>query len=57
MSYIFIVFSILAILAVAGGIYYMRNRPVENAERADVEYVCSYCGERDCECHKKEPEA
>ena len=57
MSYTFIVFLVLAVLLVAGGLFFWKNKPAEETERADVEYVCSYCGERDCECHKKEPEA
>ena len=51
-----ILFGVLtvAILALVA-ILFLRKRKTERvAKKSDVTYVCTSCGDSDCECHKLE---
>ena len=47
--------TILFALAAAGILWWRHRRRRPAPPPADTEYVCHFCGEHDCICHRKKP--
>ncbi len=58
MSAFIVAFLIFAVLVIVG-VMFLRNKQagqdgVKEEEKPDVEYVCTRCNERDCDCSKRD---
>jgi hypothetical protein len=57
MTSFFIVGYFLIGLLVIGVLFYLIKGQGSHEEKPDVEYICKFCGDKDCNCDKLDPQS
>lgn len=54
-SFLILIGFILGLIVI-GTLFYLKMGQENHEEKADVEYICKVCDDKDCVCHKENSE-